>query len=417
MIKKLRRKFILISMVSLAVLLVLVVGTINFMNYRQVNDEIDKTLVHIADNGGTLPEKGKETQNSDSGQAPAGDQGAGHDDDGENSFKKRYYSVIFNADGTVESVNTARIATVTSEQAEENAKDVLESGKSSAFSGDYKYLVTTQSDGSRLVVFLECGDKLGAAKSFLLTSGLVSLISYCVVFVFVYLFASRAIKPVAESITKQKQFITDAGHELKTPLTVIAANVDVLSITEGANEWTDSIKSQVKRMNRLVKELVSLSRLDEEQPKLEFSPFSFSDAAEDIAAEFTPVAEGRGLTVKKNIQEKIELRGDEASIRQMMAILADNAVKYTDDGGEIVFALTGKKHGAVLEISNTCAAADKLEYDKLFDRFYRAEKSRNRESGGYGIGLSIARAVAEKNGGRISARKSAENTVCFTVTF
>ena len=211
---------------------------------------------------------------------------------------------------------------------------------------------------------------------------------------------------------KQKQFITDANHELKTPLTLIMSNVDIVEEELGKSEWLDDIRSEGQRMTKLINRLVSLSRMDEEQNPLQKENFDLTDVVYDVASEFVQLAFENNKILYCLAQPKVMYKGDEAHIRQLMSILLDNAVKYCDTDGEIHIDLT-EKHHPVITVENTYADVDNIELDKLFDRFYRADKARTYD-GSFGIGLSLAKEIVNKHGGEISVYKK-RNTIGFKV--
>ena len=460
MIRKLRKKFILIAMLSLLAVFILVVGGINIVNFHTVNTSADEILQLLANNGGDFPEDmrgkgnkfGKMAESSaaadasssaaetnpaasassaSADSAPAASAGSGDSADAntqssqstvgfsslitaETPFSTRYFSVRADASGSVNQINTGHIAAISSSDAQTYAETAMASGKTRGYIGDYKYQVVRTSD-SILVVFLDCQSQLSTAYSFLLTSTVISLVSMALVFVLVHFFSGRAIEPVIESMEKQKQFITNAGHELKTPLAIISANTEVLEMTEGENEWTKSIRNQIRRMTDLIQEMLTLSRMQEQQMALVFSRFQLSDAVWEVAMPFETLAEQNGKRLEINIQPDLLITADEKSIRQLVSILADNAVKYASPGGSVSISLRREGRTAVLEVANDVEEMpDKKDLEKLFDRFYRGDASHNQKSGGFGIGLSIAQEVVEAHKGKISVR-GADGRIIFTV--
>ena len=222
-----------------------------------------------------------------------------------------------------------------------------------------------------------------------------------------------AVKPVAESYDKQKQFITDANHELKTPLTLILTNLEIAESEVGKNEWLDDIRSEGERMSSLINQLVTLSRMDEDSLILSTEEFCLSDAVFDTASEFEILSVNENKTFVMNIEPSIKYIGDEASIRKLLGLLLDNAYKYCDKNGTITISLYSKRH-PVLIVENTFSEINNVELPKLFDRFYRADKARS-HNGSFGIGLSIAKAIVEKHHGEINAYKKDENTISFRI--
>jgi len=229
----------------------------------------------------------------------------------------------------------------------------------------------------------------------------------------ILLLSKRAVKPIAESYAKQKQFITDANHELKTPLTLILANLDIAESELGKNEWLDDIRSEGHRMTELVNQLVALSRMDEENHTLNLSDVLLGRMVADTVSEFEPLAISRGKTIGTNIDTDIIYHGDEALLRRLVGILMDNAIKYCDHGGDIALTLHRGRRIA-LTVENTYAAVGELELNRLFDRFYRADKARTFK-GGYGVGLSMAKAIVENHKGEITAYKKDNTHIGFKV--
>jgi signal transduction histidine kinase len=258
------------------------------------------------------------------------------------------------------------------------------------------------------IVYVDGSMNRFMSNRMLFAAGVVLIISASAIWIIVIFFSKRAVRPVAESYEKQKQFITDANHELKTPLTLVMANLDILEAEIGENEWLSDIRSEGERMSALVDQLVVLARMDEDQTNLKMQSFSLSDMIMDVFSEFQMLAQERGTSMEVRMDPKVDVVGDEAAVRRVISILLDNAVKYCDRGGSIRIRLEKKKH-PVLYVENTYTDAGETDIDKLFDRFYRADKART-FTGGFGVGLSIAKAIVTQHKGEISAyQKDAEH--------
>ena len=244
-------------------------------------------------------------------------------------------------------------------------------------------------------------------------AGVVLLACAALVLTLIFLLSKKAVKPIAESYEKQKQFVTDANHELKTPLTLILANAEIAELELGKNEWLDDIRAEGLRMTELVNRLVALSRMDENGNGINPTEVSLGELVSDTAREFEPLARERGKTLTASIDKECTYLGDEALLYRLIGILMDNAVKYCDNGGEISVTL---RHGRQvwLTVENTYAAVDEIELDRLFDRFYRADKAR-RFTGGYGVGLSMAKAIVENHKGEITAYRRDHTHIGFKV--
>ena len=404
MIKKLRRKFIAIAMISVIVVLTLIMGTVNIINYLNVNERSQRTLSVLEENDGEfpfdeLPQKGKRFENKSlSAEAP---------------FETRYFTVSMNNEGKVSAIDTGRIFAVSTSTAEEYAKTLFSKNKTRGFIGNYKYSRIAHNDGY-MYIFIDCERELSTFRSFLLASIGISFLGIVLVFILVVIFSKIAVRPVAESYEKQKRFITDASHEIKTPLAIIDANTEVIEMLNGENEWSESIRNQIKRLNSLTEKLVLLSRMDEETYVVSMEEFSLSDAVYDTVQPFFTLAQTHNRTLTTDIQDNVTVKANETLIRQLISLLLDNAVKYSDDGGKIEVKLFTKGKNTVLTVFNTVEEIQQGKQDFLFERFYRADSSRNSETGGHGIGLSVVKAIAESNNGKISAQSTDGKSICFT---
>jgi len=413
MIRKLRIKLIFASMLSLFLVLLVIMGVVNVLNYRGIVENADSTLAVLARNGGGFPDM--EEASPFSGPAPDGEIPAGGPVQGDRSqdflremspelpYESRYFSVLFDETGSVTAVDTGRIAAVGEEAAVTYAVQALDTGRERGFLADYRFAVGDEAGGTR-VIFLDCGRSLDTFRSFLTQSILISVIGLVLVFLLVTLLSRRIVRPISESYEKQRQFITDAGHEIKTPIAIINADAEVLEMDLGdGNEWLQDIQTQTGRLASLTNDLIFLSRMEEGGGELTMLDFPFSDVVAECAQSFQAPALTQGKTYTADIQPSITLHGDEKSLRQLTNILLDNALKYSPAGGSVAVSLKAAGKNAVLQVSNTSEAVDPESLRHLFDRFYRTDKSRNSQTGGHGIGLSIARAVVDAHRGKISA--------------
>lgn len=330
-------------------------------------------------------------------------------------FSTRHFTVLFDSDGNIINTHTESIYVITEDVAKEYAQRVLHSGKTRGWLYNYRYKLFSTDSGNG-VVFIDGSINRSSLLQTMTISGTVLLSCAALVLILIVLLSKRMVKPIAESYEKQKQFITDANHELKTPLTLILANLDIVEGELGKNEWLDDIRAEGHRMTALVNQLVSLSRMDEDTPRMCISDVSLSDIAADAASEFLPLAESKGKKLTAEISPDISYKGDEALLRRLLSILLDNAVKYCDDGGNIDVRLSKQHRRTVLTVENTYKGVNDTELDKLFDRFYRADRART-YTGGYGIGLSIAKMIVENHKGEITAYKKDTSYIGFRVTF
>ena len=412
MIKKLQRKFIKIAMISFGFVLFLIIGAINFMNFYQMIHRTDHILNVLAENNGKFPRIEKEKKKP---VRPNIMMEMGIHFTEETPYETRYFIVKWNKDQQIEEINTGHIAAISSKEAQEYALKVMETGKKKGYMDQYKFLLIEKEDAF-LLIFLDCHQELFMVAFVCFWSCIIMIISLMIVFVLVFIFSKRAIKPVAESIEKQKQFISDAGHEIKTPITIISANVDVLELLEGENEWSVSIRHQIKRLTELVQGLLNMAKM-EEQEKLEFVRFCMNDLVKKEAEVFEVLAQAEEKEIKINIDSEVWCVGEEKSIQQLINILLDNAIKYSNKRSDIEITVRQQKKGIRLEIENIGEDVPVEELDKLFDRFYRMDSSRARETGGYGIGLAMAKAIVERHKGKIWAESTDRNKIKFIVLF
>lgn len=411
MIKTLRRKFIAIAMCSIGLVLVALITGINVVNYvnvcRTADARISMILTHgrdgyLSDNRG-----GGFNRHQLSAEAP---------------YDTRYFMVTIDKDGTVLSINTGKIAAISTSQASEYATFLWRKHRENGFIGDYRYQAIAASSGAgqpaTTYVFLHAERELGTFRNFLRASIGISLLGLLLVFLLVVFLSKKALIPAAESYEKQKRFITDASHEIKTPLAIIAANTEVIEMNSGESQWTISTKNQIARLTSLTEKLVFLSRMDEESTRLDMREFALSEAVRDTAEPFCPLAKSKGKRLELAIQPDITMKGDEATIRQLVSLLLDNAVKYSGEDGMIRLDLhTGGKSGTkILSVRNSVDAIEPGRHEELFERFYRADESRSSKTGGFGIGLSAAKAIVNAHKGKITAKSEDGKSLVFTVT-
>ena len=413
MIKKLRIKLILASMLSLFIVLSIILGTVGILNYRQLLSDADSVLSLLAENDGRFPDKYLPLEE----QSPLNDSPKGGPlFSPELPYESRYFSVFLDNNGNVVAANTGKIAAIDTSDAIEYARSVWESGDTTWFVGDYRYL-SYASGTETHIVFLDCGRNLETFHTFTITSITVSLAGLLAVLLLLVFLSGRIVKPFSENYEKQKRFITDAGHELKTPLTIIDADAEVLEMDLGANEWLSDIQKQTKRLADLTNNLILLSRTEEGHPFTQMVEFPLSDMAEETVETFRALAKTQNKSLTSQIQPMLSFYGDEKALRQLFTILLDNAIKYSEEGGSISLSLDKHKNQICLRVFNTAESVSRADLSHLFDRFYRADQSRNSQTGGYGLGLSIASAIVTAHKGKISADMPDEKSLLITVIF
>ena len=383
MFKSLRRKFITTAVGSVAVVIAILAIALNFINYYKLEERIDTTLLDASKSQALIKifvEDGDDliiTKNSSSTTDYNGFSIAKVDDSGRIIKTYRDDTLIPNQDALQSKVIEA-----------------LKEGKTSGFIGSYRFLKAETNVGN-LILFLNCQRELDSQHSFEKNSLLISIGVIASVFVLIVLISKRVIAPIQETYIKQKQFITGASHELKTPLAIISSNADVLEMMNGDSKWTQNIHNQVDRLTSLVNSLVVFSRM-EEKDTVERTRFDLTNALESRIEDFNELANFQKKNIVTDIDPDLYYFGEEASIVQLMDILLENAIKYAPEDSGISVSLKKNRKYAILKVSNK-ATVQKGDLSKVFERFYRLDESRNSAIKGYGIGLSMAQLIAEKH--------------------
>lgn len=413
MIKKLKNKFIILSMIAVFILLALIVAAMNIINYRSVINEADDILFFIAENQSDFV---SDDVFSTDGFNPFFNGKLPQNMSPETPYESRYFSVIINTVTESVKTETSRIASVDAENAKNYARAVLKSDSCTGFIDDFRYLVAT--DGENVsITFLDCGRKINAFQNFRTSSISMALVGYIAFFLVICFFAEKITRPIAESYEKQKRFITDAGHEIKTPLTIINTNVDLLEMDEPDNECISDIRKQTKRLTELTNSLVFLSKMEESNTKVDMIEFPISDVVFETAASFKALAESEDKTLTCNVEPMLSMVGDEKSISQLISILLDNAVKYSPKNGNITLNMKRQNKNLIISVLNsTKDEVQSKDLPYVFDRFYRSDPSRNSGTGGHGIGLSIAKAIVSAHKGKIEALSHDNHSFRITIT-
>ena len=406
MIASLQKRFILISTISILVVFSAIFLLLVVFCHVQTARTMDTLTDAILFNGGVFPEFDPASQ-------PDPDRHFPFDNviNEETQFSTRFFTVWFDREHRIVRVNSDAVASLSGVQLESYARQVINGGGDRGWVAEYRYQLMDTDAGST-VVFVNGSMNRNMTARLLFTAFLVLLCSAAAILTLIVLFSRRAVRPIAESYEKQNQFITDANHELKTPLTLILSNLDIVESEFGRSEWLDDIRSEGERMGLLINQLVTLSRMDESEARMEAALFDLSAAAADTVSEFQTLADEHGRALTAAIEPGVMYQGDEALVRRLVSILLDNAVKYCDEGGGIRLELRQRRH-PVLTVENSYAEVDALELDRLFDRFYRADKART-FSGSFGVGLSIARSIVRNHHGTIHAYKR-EGVIGFRV--
>lgn len=418
-IKKLRRKFIFVATGAVIIIVAGALSLVNVIIHMRMENEVQSILAYISQNEGYVPPH--------TAQRPAGSWLLDFDDSNwtsdtpEFTYQTRFFSVHVDADGYATDINLDHIAAFTEEEAVQYARTTVAEGQSEGFfkknRATYAYLITKHDDDSYLIVIMDCTRDIAAVQAFMRYSawfGFACIVLYVLILMGL---CNWVIKPFVRNMENQKRFITNAGHELKTPIAIISANAEAMELINGKNQWTTSILHQVKRVSNLINDLIMLAKMSEgSQMKLTLVELNMTEMVTAIADSFQAIASEQQKKLAYHINPGIMIKSDEKCVYELINILVDNAVKYCDDDGVIAIGLTaGKKQkGAVVTIANTYAAGANIEYSRFFERFYRGDESHNSEKSGYGIGLSMAEELVQLLKGKIAVSYN-EGVITFTV--
>lgn len=404
MIRRLHRQFIAIATAAIVLIVAAALGIINGAIYFLVHDEIRTVISYIVNNGGTV---------SDS-RRPSSDgwlsDGGWIDDTPEFAYQTRYFSVLFDQEGSAKVVNINQIAAFNAKEAMETAVEAAAHGRSEGFfkkgKASYAYTVADTREGT-MVVILDCTRDMAVINTILKYSALFGALCVAVFVLIVSVLSKRALRPFIRNMENQKRFITNAGHELKTPIAIISANTEALALISGQNEWTDNILKQVARLSKLINDLITLAKVGEASPQdVVLTEVNLTSIVRSAADSFRPVVADAGKIMETDAEDGVTAKAEPRFFGELVNILLDNAAKYCDDGGTVRVALSPRKNGkgAVLAVSNDYRDGARVDYSRFFERFYRGDDSHSSAKAGYGIGLSMAEDLVKLMKGRIAVR-------------
>lgn len=432
MIWTLKRKFIKAAMTAVTVLLLSLLGALNLVNAwstRQESLRLLDNLIQIETQDTTghpdgqnrpVPSDGEWLPMQSEGEWPF--RGEGERERGfmmgqltENDRMSAVFFTVRLRDGTATKTDVSRISTVSQEAAEAMAAAAASAGETEGSVENYYFTSAQAASGETVYVFLEISNRRNAVLRVAALSALAGLGGWLLMLGLVVLLAKRTIAPVAENMDRQRQFVTDAGHELKTPLSIIQANTEAMELIQGENNWSRNIKAQVVRLTELTRNLLTLARAEEVPSQGSFAPVDISALTAKTAQMFQTPMEQKGLTLKAEADSGVMVRGQEAQLSNLCSILFDNAVKYASADSALHLRLRAGEKTCTLRLENRCDKLPDCPPERLFDRFYRADAARTQSSGGFGIGLSAAQVIVLQHRGRLEAEYPAEARIAFTV--
>lgn len=408
MIRTLQKKFVITAMIAITALLLFLLGVINIANVIGMSNEANRTMQIILNN-----ENGKEPPM----QRPPAPQG-GPKNEYDTLMSSNYFIARFDASGQMIYLDVSRTSAVSESQAKTLAESVYQGSNQHGETAQFRYLIAN----SRIfpgvtIIFLDVSEERFSCIWMLLLSCAAGIVCWGVMLLFVILLSKKAIRPIAQTIEKQKQFVTDAGHEIKTPLAIIQSNTEAMELYQGETKWSKRIKEQTTRLSDLMNDLLLLAKMDEGILVRNETTFCISEVLNQTIVSFETQIQRKDIRLTAAVSENLMVSADWSQIAHLFTILLDNAVKYTESGGQIRISLEKPSKQTVLQIENTCDCLPGVAPQKLFDRFYRADDARTQKTGGYGIGLSIARSIAEANKLSLTASYLDTQTIRFTVLF
>ncbi len=405
MIQSLRRRFILIAMLSMLGTMVVLCTAIGVWNSHAAAVRSDNVIELLYQNGGEFPAPEYAADPS----APFAFQVTE-----ETPFETRYFIVELTAEQEVESIALEHIAALDRQTVVNTINEIVTAGRPQGYVDYYRFGVFAREDGGSTIVVLDCFVSLQSVYRMIYIIAAVFLTCALIAFALLTLLSQRVIRPFSENLERQRQFVTDASHELKTPLAILSADLGLIEDSSGPSKWMDSARTQIVRLDKLIKDLVELARTEEAGKESLAAPFSLSEVAQASVDAFQPLAEGAGKTLLAEIAPDVSIHGVQDDLFRLFSILLDNAVKYCQEQGTIRLTLARRGRSVCITVSNPCADLDTTQLSRYFDRFYRADASRARSTGGYGIGLSTAKAIVTRHRGRITNRYT-DGVITFTV--
>ena len=398
MIKKLRRKFILLSALSVFFVLAITMGAINIANYVSVENNASGVLTEIVVEGPRQQ-----------------DQPGGRPGEGPMDLRQEHYFVAIFENGSLKQLDNRQMFMLTEQECRDLAKKVFNNELTGGKYDTFRYTKVLKDNRTATVAFLDIREKLDSARSFLFLSLGISAGAYLVLIGLIVVASKIAFKSSEEAYTKQKRFITNASHELKTPITVINADLDLIEMDNGKTEWTESIRDQLNRLTEMTNQLVTLSKLEEEDPtKYPFSDFSVNDVCKATADSFAPSFKKEGIKFAYNITGNLTMHGNQRLIDELIHIFLDNSLKYTGgDNKSSYFTVSENKNKIEFRFSNTIDKDEEVDPKQIMERFYRSPSNKKE---GSGVGLSIAQEIINLHKGKIHIDKN-NSTLSFVITF
>ena len=403
MFKKLRWQIIMIELAAFLFVTVIILASINIISHAQINKSAHQVLTLLSENSGKLPD------DYDNKKYTKYDFGFNSSMNAETPYNTRYFYVTLDTDGNITDYNLKHIAAISEDNLSKIVNRVYKVHRDEGSVSTYRYLKVGTSSGM-IIYFVDCYIQKQYFNYILKTSFFIGFLCMIIVFFFVYFLSGKAICPMEKNMELQKQFVTDASHELKTPLAAISANVDVLELINDnpdAINTTKKIKCQISQLNTLINEMLTLTKINStEHLEHPFENVNISNIVNQQIADMEPVIKQKNIILNTSINDDICCMARNMEISRLFSVLLDNAVKYCTPEGAINITLSKDRSNLHYIITNSSDGIDENDLEHIFDRFYRGDKARNRNEGSYGIGLSIAKAIVISHKGKITAKNT-----------
>ena len=402
-----RSRFILGAMVAFLILLLLAVSGIWVFSYQQMERENNEFLEAM--------------QNSSRDETPQAIQDApppmfGYTP-GQRNYPAGFYDIAIAEDNTIQDVRKRGISEEAEISVQQYVQQAVAEKKTTGKIGSYKYSIAYQEDGTGRIILLDISIQLQALYHILTSSVFVGIILTVVLFLILIPVSGKVAEASVRNIEKQKQFITDAGHDLKTPVAIIRSNLEVMELLQGKSKWSENIQYQVSHLEHLIGQLVLMARLEETGEKVKQETINLSDLIRNEVSEYTPSMQQKEIACKLECQDGLVTLGNEKAIRQMLDLLLDNAVQYTLEGGTVLISAAAERKKIHLVFFNSVDQLPEVSPRELTDRFVRGNTARTQESGGSGIGLSSVRRIVEMHKGKIEISYQGEHGFQVSVLF
>ena len=402
-----RNRIMLSAMLSFLIILVIAVAGIWFFSYQQIERNTDSFIA-------SRLEPREETENGrrffrDTAPAMFGYT------PGRMNIPSGFYEIAFTADGELTIEVKRGIAEDADASVQEYVRDVVRKNTEKGKVGSYKFGIRRNEDGSGKIVLVDNSIQLHMLFDMLKSAGLVGIGIFALLIIVLFPVSGRMAEIFVRNAEQQRQFITDAGHDLKTPVAIARANLDVLELRQGKNKWSSNVRAQVDRMEHLVQDLIMMARLDEGKSEETVQEIELTTLADEIWQEYQPSMKQKKIHGDLKLQETASFRGSGSLIRRLFCLLMDNAVQYTPEEGSIRLSVKPDKKRTCMVLANSVTQLPSEKPEKLTERFVRGDSARTQKSGGSGIGLAAARRIAEKHHGKLVIDYPDEHTFRVTV--